>query len=149
MTRPLFSTLPAAALLAWAAAASAQESGSDATPDALDLPDEIAGSEAVASAARTIVEAGADKVLLADLIGSEVAGPSGEALGTVEDLAAIPGGRLIAALVSLDDGTMVALPYQALKLDAAGETARATLDLTAEELRALPELRELADALGG
>lgn len=137
---------PLAAALLLATQAPAQDAS---TPDALDLPDEIAGSEAVASAAQTIVDAGADQFLLADLIGSEVTGPTGEVLGTIEDLAAIPGGRLVAVLMSLEDGTPIAVPYQAMKLQGASDAAGMVLDLDAETLRGMPELRDLAEALGG
>jgi ribosomal 30S subunit maturation factor RimM len=115
----------------------------------IDLPDEIAGSEAMAQAATTIAEAGADKVLIADLIGMEVAGPEGEPLGTIEDLAAIPGGRLVAALMTLEDGTPIAVPYAALKVTGARDALEATLPVAAEELSGMAELRDLAAALGG
>ena len=115
----------------------------------LDLPEEVAGSEALARAATTIAEAGVDKVLVADLIGLEVRGPGGEPLGTVEDLAAIPGGRLVAALMSLEDGTRIAVPYAALKVAGARGTLEATLPMSAEELGGMRELKELAASLGG
>ena len=115
----------------------------------LDLPDEIAGSEALADAAATIAESGADKILVADFIGLEVKGPDGEALGTVEDLAAIPGGRLVAALMTLEDGTRIAVPYAALKVTGARDAIEATLPIAAEELGGMPELTALAEALGG
>ena len=114
-----------------------------------ELPDEIAGSEAMASAAQAIVDAGAESVLLAGLIGSTVAGPGGEALGTVENLAAVPGGRLVAALMTLEDGTRIAVPYQALKVTGAAETLEATLPLGADELRGMDELTDLASQLDG
>ena len=113
-----------------------------------DLPDEIAGSEAMASAARAILEAGEDKFLLADLIGREVTGPDGAALGTVDNLAALPGGRLVAALMTLEDGTRIAVPYQALSLSAAAGTLEATLPMSADQLSDMDELKDLAATLG-
>lgn len=115
----------------------------------LDLPDEIAGSEAMAEAAATIAEAGADKVLVGDMIGLEVKGPEGEALGTIEDLAAIPSGRLVAALMTLEDGTRIAVPYAALKVTGARDALEAALPVAAEELRDIGALTDLAEALGG
>ena len=117
--------------------------------DLLDLPDEIAGSEGMAQAAQAIADAGVDKLLIADLVGSTLEGPGGEALGTVENLVAVPGGRLVAALVSLEDGTRIAVPYAALKVAGAAGTARATVPMTAEELRGMTELQDLATQLGG
>ena len=116
---------------------------------ALDLPDEIAGSEAMASAAQAILEAGVDKILIGDLIGTTIEGPEGEALGTVENLVAVPGGRLVAALMTLEDGTRIAVPYQALKVSGAAETVQATLPMSAGDLRGMSELTDLAEQLGG
>jgi hypothetical protein len=79
----------------------------------------------------------------------EVAGPEGEPLGTIEDLAAIPGGRLVAALMTLEDGTPIAVPYAALKVTGARDALEATLPVAAEELSGMAELRDLAAALGG
>ena len=115
----------------------------------IDPPDEIAGSEAMAEAATTIAEAGVDEVLVGDLIGLEVKGPEGEPIGTVEDLAAVPGGRLVAALMTLEDGTRIAVPYAALKVTGARDAVEAALPVAAEELAEMPELKELAEALGG
>ena len=117
--------------------------------DALELPDEIAGSEAMASAARSILDAGMDKILIADLVGTTIEGPEGEALGTVENLVAVPGGRLVAALMTLEDGTRIAVPYQALKVQGAAETLKAMLPVRADEPSGMDELKDLAAALGG
>lgn len=114
-----------------------------------ELPAEIAGSEAMASAARAILDAGVDEILIGDLIGTTIEGPEGEALGTVENLVAVPGGRLVAALMTLEDGTRIAVPYQALKLSGAAEALEATLPVSADELRAMGELEDLAARLGG
>ena len=117
--------------------------------DALELPGEIADSEAMASAARSILDAGIDKILIADLVGATIEGPEGEALGTVENLVAVPGGRLVAALMTLEDGTRIAVPYQALKVQGAAETLEAALPVGADELSGMDELTDLAAALGG
>ena len=116
--------------------------------DVLDLPDEIAGSEGIADAAQAIADAGVDKLLIADLVGSTLEGLGGEALGTVENLVAVPGGRLVAALVSLEDDTRIAVPYAALKVSAAAGTVSVTVPMSADELRGMTELRDLAASLG-
>lgn len=115
----------------------------------LDLPDEIDGADALAEAAGAVIEEAKDAVLLADLIGREVTGPDGETLGTVEDLAAIPGGRLVAALIALEDGPRVAVPYQALKVSRGADAVEAALPVGADDLGDIPELEELASELGG
>lgn len=120
-----------------------------AAAQGLELPDEITGPEGMAQAARTIAEAGVEQLLIADLIGLEVKGPEGEALGTVEDLVAIPGGRLVAALVSLEGGPRIAVPYSALKVTGARDALEATLPATGEELSGMSELTDLAESLGG
>ena len=120
---------------------------SAAAAQGLDLPEEIAGSQAMAEAAATVAELGADKILIADLIGLEVRGPEGGPVGTVEDLAAIPGGRLVAALMTLEDGTPIAVPYAALKVTGARDALEATLPVAAAELSDMPELRDLAASL--
>ena len=113
----------------------------------LELPEEILGSEALAEAATTVAEMGADTILIADVLGLEVKGPDGEVLGTVEDLATIPGGRLVAALMTLEDGTRIAVPYAALKVTSARDALEATLPVAAEELRGMTELHDLAAGL--
>ena len=120
-----------------------------AAQGAPELPDEIAGSEAMASAAQAILDAGVDAILVGDLIGAAIGGPGGEALGTVENLIAAPGGRLVAALTTLEDGTRIAVPYQALKVSGAAGAAKATLPMDADELRGMDELKDLAQSLGG
>ena len=120
-----------------------------AAAQGLDLPDEIAGSEGIAQAATTIAEAGVDKILIGDLIGLEVKGPEGDILGTIEDLAAVPGGRLVAAVMTLPDGTRIAVPYAALKVTGARDALEATLPATVGELGGMGALRDLASSLGG
>jgi hypothetical protein len=115
----------------------------------LDLPDEIDGADALAQAAGAVLEETENALLLADLIGREVTGPDGEALGTVEDLAALPGGRLVAALIALEDGPRIAVPYQALKVSRGADALEAALPVGADDLSGIPELEDLASGLDG
>lgn len=117
--------------------------------DLPDLPDTLETPEELGVAAETLAGTAADRVLVAGLIGSELAGPSGKALGTVENLVMLPGGRIVAALVEMPDGTRIAVPFQAVKIAGAAETARASVPFDAEELRDLPALADLATALDG
>ena len=67
----------------------------------------------------------------------------------MENLVAVPGGRLVAALMTLEGGTRIAVPYQALKVSGAAETVQATLPMSAGDLRGMSELKDLAAQLGG
>jgi sporulation protein YlmC with PRC-barrel domain len=126
--------------LAWAPLAAAQEMP-------VELPDSLTDASGIASAARTLAEAGADRLLLADLIGQEIIGSDGSTVGTVEDFVATPGGRVVAALVSMPDGTRLAVPYAAIKVVGAAETAGLEVPVTASELQEMGELRSLAESL--
>ena len=66
---------------------------------ALAQLDDISG--AAEEAASQLSDAAADKLLLADMIGLEITGPNGDTVGTVEDLVAVPGGKLVAAVIRL------------------------------------------------
>jgi PRC-barrel domain len=110
-----------------------------------DVPDSLTDSSAIASAAQTIAEAAKDKVLVGDLIGQSLTGVEGDTIGTVENLVAVPGGRLVAALVRTSDGTRIAVPYAALKVSAAAQGLSATVP--ASELTGMGELQSLAQSL--
>jgi PRC-barrel domain len=113
--------------------------------DLPDIPDSLTDASAIASAADTLAGAAQDKVLVADLIGQSLTGADGQTVGTVEDLAAIPGGRLVAAIVSTGDGTRIAVPYAALQMSSAAQGLTATVP--ASELTGMSELRSLAQSL--
>lgn len=115
-----------------------------ATPaTAQDLP----SMEDVSSAASDLAGRVADHVMVADMIGRDVVGPDGAALGTLENLVVLPGGNLVAAVVALEDGTRVALPWDAAKAGVkAGEPVE--VPFTRAEIDGQAALRDLSDALG-
>ncbi|MGJ3264302.1 MAG: PRC-barrel domain-containing protein [Salinarimonas sp.] len=109
-------------------------------------PEDVTG--ALSDATSALAEAGEDALLVRDLLGMELANPSGETAGTVRDFVVVPGGRLVAALVETPDGTRVPVPFAAIKLADKGATARAALGQPLEELRAGDGYDALQDALG-
>jgi hypothetical protein len=114
---------------------------------AQSLPDMDAALGAVTEAAGALREAGEDRLLIADALGREVFGADGEAVGTVEDFAVLPGGNLVAAIVARPDGGRIALPWKAVQAGlAAGRTVE--LPMTGAEIDGAEALRELSDALG-
>ena len=111
------------------------------------VPDLDAAASQAADLAAQLGETAADRVLVADLLGREVIGPDGEALGTLDDLVVLPGGNLVAAVIARPDGTPVALPWDAAK---AGVAAGRPVEVpyTGAELDGAQALRELTGALG-
>lgn len=71
----------------------------------------------------------------------------GDTVGTIEDFAVVPGGRIIAALVSAGDGTVIAVPYAAIKVANAAGTASLDVPVHASELQGMSELKSLANSL--
>lgn len=126
--------------LAWSSIAAAQN-----LP--VDIPDSLTSTSSIASAAQSLREAGMDKLLIQDLIGKTLSGTDGNAVGTIEDFAVVPGGRIIAALVSAGDGTVIAVPYAAIKVVNAAGTASLHVSVRASELQGMSELRSLANSL--
>lgn len=125
---------------AWGSIAGAQEL-------LVDIPDSLTDASSIASAAQTLSEAGMDRLLIKDLIGKELTGSDGNTAGTVEDFVVIPGGRVIAALVSTSDGTQLAVPYAAIKVVNAAGNAGLQTPVTASELRGMSELQSLASSV--
>ena len=126
--------------LAWSSIAAAQN-----LP--VDIPDSLTSTSSIASAAQSLREAGMDKLLIQDLIGKTLSGTDGNTVGTIEDFAVVPGGRIIAALVSTGDGTVIAVPYAAIKLANAAGTASLHVPVRASELQGMSELKSLANSL--
>ncbi len=92
---------------------------------AQDLPDVATATKDALSA---LESAGRERLLVGSLIGSDVSGPDGEVVGTVDDLVVIPGGRIVAALIQpRDGGDVVPVPYQLVKLSHGAETVSAFL----------------------
>jgi ribosomal 30S subunit maturation factor RimM len=119
-----------------------------AAQDGGPLPADLTSASAIASAATSLAEMVQDKLLIRDLLGKEITGSNGDRLGTVENLAVIPGGRIVAAIVSTDGGTRIAVPYTAIKVTRAAEQAQLQAKVPASELTGMSELSSLADSLG-
>ena len=157
--RPTLSTL--VLLLALASPAAAQsdgsgsgDEGSDGSPNPLDTATEAAGAlasgdlgAAASAAAEAIRGAAEDRLLIADVIGAEVTGPDGASLGTVENLVAVPGGKLVAAVLAVEGGERLPVPYELVKVSSAADTLGISLPVGLEELRADEAVAALAGAL--
>ena len=113
----------------------------------LDAIGDLAGN-----AAQTLTEAARDKVLARKMLGSEVTGPGGKTIGTLDNLVIVPGGQVAAVIIKPKDGKPLALPYQALKLSAAasaGKAAGVSLPMSLEDARGMDAVKKLtAAALG-
>ncbi len=125
--------------LAWSSAVAAQD-----LPD--EIPDSLSNASSIASAAQSLGEAGAEKLLIKDLIGKTLTGADGNTVGRVENFVVIPGGRIVAALVSTGEGSTIAVPYAAIKMADAAEAANLTAQIPASELSGMSELKSLAEA---
>ena len=84
-------------------------------PAASQEAEELASRDGIAEAASELGEKGEDALLLKDLLDQEIEGSDGETIGTVRDFVILPGGRLIAAIVDVDE-TRIAIPFGAVKL---------------------------------
>ncbi|WP_299823268.1 PRC-barrel domain-containing protein [uncultured Jannaschia sp.] len=113
----------------------------------VEIPDNLTDAASIASAAKSLSEIGMDKLLIKDLIGKKLTGGDGNTVGTIENFVVVPGGRVIAALISSDDGTTIAVPYAAIKVANAAGTASANVSVPATELQGMSELRSLADSM--
>ena len=146
----------AIASLAIAAPALAQSDGaqSDGASGAVGAATDAASAAAsgdLAGAADAAAEAlrGAaeERLLIADLIGAEVAGPDGASLGTIENLVAVPGGTLVAAVLAVEGGGRLPVPYRLVKVSGAADALGVSLPVGLEELRADEAVRSLASLL--
>ena len=104
--------------------------------------------------AETVRGIAADKVLIRDLLGKEVTGTDGDAIGTVEDFAIIPGGalpgaQLVAAIVVTPDGDRLALPFTVVRIGMSGATRTLSLPFAASEVTGVAALSDLAADLTG
>lgn len=103
-------------------------------------------ASAASDALSAVTDAAEDTLLVGDIIGQDIAGPGGETLGTVENLVAIPGGRLVGIVVAPEDGDRLVLPYQMLKIDTAAETTGLSLPVTLADARAMEAVGKLTEA---
>ena len=79
------------------------------------LPNLDAMTSQAADLTSKLAEGAADQVLVADMLGRDVIGPDGTALGTLENLVVLPGGNLVAAVIARPEGRRIALPWDAAK----------------------------------
>lgn len=138
MTRPSIPRAPVLAALALAVACSPALAQSDSAPTPTPRPD---GMEEAANALRDAAE---NAILVRDLLGKEVADPSGESVGTIANLAVIPGGRIVAAILETPYGTRVPVPFAAVKVAAKASSVSLTKPLS--ELQAGDAYGALEDA---
>lgn len=127
-------------VFAWSSIAAAQDMP-------VDIPDSLTSASSLASAAQTLREAEMKRLLIKDLLGKKLSGADGSTVGTIENFAVIPGGRIIAALVSTDDGTMIAVPYAAIKVANAAGAVDLNIPVPASEIQGMSELRSLASSI--
>lgn len=98
-------------------------------------------------AAEMLRDAAENAILVRDLFGAEIAGPDGTTVGTVENLAVVPGGRIVAAIVERSDGTRVPVPYAAVTLERKAGAVAGTLDRPLSELTSDADFGGLEEAL--
>lgn len=136
-----------AACLLWPLPAFAQSS--DSQPLSQMAPGDVAS--ATTEALHTLGSAAKDKLLVRDLIGAKVTGPSASPLGTVEDLVVIPGGRVVAAIISPNakDLGRVPVPFSVTKISHYAGKLELTLPVSLSELKGMKEVQSLAQALPG
>ena len=107
-------------------------------------------ASAASDAVATLQNQAQDALLVGDLIGAPAHAPSGEQVGTISNLVALPNGTLVAVLVQpADGGDPLALPYRLVKLGQRAGDAGVTLPDTLEGLRGSDALKNLSSALGG
>jgi hypothetical protein len=110
------------------------------------LPGDLGGE--ATKALEELRGAAKERILLADMIGVRVTGPSGETLGTVRDLAAIPGGRIVAVVMEVPDGGRVAVPYQLVTVSQTADTLGVSLPVGVEPLLKNAAVNEMSSLLG-
>ncbi len=108
----------------------------------------------VASAAQKAIEAlpsaAKDKLLVKDLLGAQVIEPGGSTVGIVEDLVVIPGGRVIAAIISTAKDTgRIPIPFAVVKVSHSAGKLGLTLPVSISELRGMKEIQSLRKHVPG
>lgn len=117
-----------------------------AAPASAQLDDLTGAAEEAVS---MLKGAAADALLVGDLIGADVLGPSGEVVGTVDNLVAIPGGTLVAVIVDPSgDGQRFPIPYKAAKLSSTAQKTQVVLPEALDAFRDSAAVADLTDALG-
>jgi hypothetical protein len=114
---------------------------------AQDLPEPDAVLSGARDAAERLRDIAEDRLTIADMLGTEVIGADGMAIGTVADFVALPGGNLVAAVVEREGGGRIALPWDAVQAGVAAGT-EVELPMTEAELDGAEAIRALNEALG-
>ncbi len=86
-----------------------------------------------------------------DLLGTNVTGPGGSTIGTVADLVVIPGGRIIAAIISTKDKKTgrIPVPFSIVKVSNTAGKLGLALPVSVSELKGMKEIQSLAQAVPG
>ncbi|MFC4173565.1 PRC-barrel domain-containing protein [Microvirga sp. GCM10011540] len=113
------------------------------------MPGDVAS--AAASAAQTLTSSAKDRLLVKDLLGAQVTGPGGGTVGTVEDLVVIPGGRVVAAIISTKDKNTgrIPVPFAAVKLSRTSGKIAMSLPVALSDLKNMKEVQQLSKAVPG
>lgn len=108
-------------------------------------------TSAAKSAAKTLGSAAQDKLLVRDMLGAGVSGPNGKTVGTVDDLVAIPGGRIVAAIIATDAADMgrIPVPFSMVKVSRTAGKLGFALPAELSELKNMKEIQALAAATPG
>jgi len=113
------------------------------------MPGDMAGQ--LDDALSTLTGKAADKVLVGDLMGATLTGSDGNTIGTISNLAAMPGGRIVAVLIEMPDGRKVGLPFQAIKLGKlagnATDKGAITVPMTKDQVAGMQKAKDLAKAI--
>ncbi|MDX1655464.1 MAG: PRC-barrel domain-containing protein [Candidatus Competibacteraceae bacterium] len=103
---------------------------------------------AAQEAVKTLASAAKDRILIRDIFSAEIKGPQGQTVGTVENLAVIPGGQIVAALVETAQGRTIAVPFKAVKVARAAGKLALSLPVGLSELEGMEALQSLTGELG-
>ena len=117
---------------------------------AQSLTDASAVAESAMKTVETLSKNAAEHMLVKDMLGTEVTGPGGNVVGTVENLVVVPGGKVMAVIIKPKDGQPVALPYGALKVSTAASAANSiglTLPISLDDLRGKEAVQKLTSTV--
>ncbi len=108
-------------------------------------------ASAAAKAAQVLRSVAKDKLLVRDLLGAPVSEPGGGKVGTVADLVVIPGGRVVAALISTKDKNMgrIPVPFSAAKVTHTAGKLGMTLPVSLSDLKRMKEVQSLTQVIPG
>lgn len=103
---------------------------------------------AATEAVEVLRGAAEDRLLIGDVLGSELSGPSGETIGTVENFAAIPGGRIVAVVVAMNNGQRIAVPWQVVSVSRAADSVGLEVPVSADGLLHNAAVEKMSSLLG-